>query len=155
MYNTYAHRFDSISFATGNGAIGLRIASEAGAGGILRIFVNHVLLGAGSKRLPTGYFRVHIAEDEVANAGPVGVVLRQQFADGLLVGTITNASTGQEIAHLEAFVQVSQRQCQLDRVIPTLACFYCADACGKLNECQYRYRLGKPESETRNATSVY
>ena len=45
----------------GNGLVGVRVQSEEGSVGVLRVLVDNVLLGAGGHRKPTGYFRFLIA----------------------------------------------------------------------------------------------
>jgi hypothetical protein len=42
----------------GNGEIGLRVESEEGGTGVLHLLIDNVRLGALSKRLPNGYFRL-------------------------------------------------------------------------------------------------
>ncbi len=91
----------------GNGAVGLRVASEPGEGGVLRLFVDNVMLGAGNMRIPTGYFRL-IVNGTAAHGAPIHplrVSLHQHIHDAHLTGTVTDIATGAEVLSLEAFVQ--------------------------------------------------
>mgnify|MGYP003887577271 CR=1 FL=1 len=74
---------------TGNGALGVRIASEDGGTQALRIFVDHVLRLNNGHRLPTGYFRLHLEPQTSANAHQqLRVELRQRLFDATLIGNV-------------------------------------------------------------------
>jgi hypothetical protein len=91
----------------GNGAVGLRVASEQGDGGVLRLFLDNVMLGAGSHRQPTGYFRLHVNAGGGAgsSSAPLRVSLRQRLGDARLVGEVREAKTAAVLLRLDAFVQ--------------------------------------------------
>eukprot|EP00041_Stephanoeca_diplocostata_P027165 m.745089 g.745089 ORF g.745089 m.745089 type:complete len:1294 (+) comp23125_c1_seq4:39-3920(+) len=88
----------------GNGLVGVRVASEQGGTGVLRILLDNVRLGAGGHRLPTGYFRMltHVA------ALPVRVSLRTHLHSAVLSGNLsTESSTGADTVLLSFTVFVN------------------------------------------------
>ena len=91
----------------GNGALGLRVASEPGEGGVLRLFLDNVMLGAGGHRQPMGYFRLHVNAKAAAGgaAAALRVSLRQRLGDARLTGEVVDAASGEALLTLDAFVQ--------------------------------------------------
>jgi hypothetical protein len=74
----------------GNGLIGVRVASEAGGIGVIRVLMDRVDIGAYSHRQPTGYYRMIT---NIAHPPPLQVSMRQSLYDGSIRGNITGAGS--------------------------------------------------------------
>ena len=69
----------------GNGLVGVRVQSEEGGVGVLHVLLDNVMLGAQSKRQPTGYFRLTVA-DPTGGPYQVSLNVRLLVRDSLSLG---------------------------------------------------------------------
>jgi len=93
----------------GNGLLGVRVASEAGDSGVLRLYMDRADIGEYSHREPTGYFRLQMPNP---NALPLRVSMRQSLHDAAVRANISDASgsvsaTAAPLLSFQLFVDAS------------------------------------------------
>ena len=81
----------AVSAYVGNGLVGVRVQSEEGGVGVLRVIIDNVRLGAYGKRKPNGYWRFTVADPD--NGAPLHVALRTTIFNSVIRGNVTAPAT--------------------------------------------------------------